>query len=264
MSTKKNNPETNPSAALTQAAADLAACAAEIENVLGPEAAAALLDKRRSVRMRKGGERVVGVIGGLVKIYGLDSKGLHSDTMVEAMSTASELAPIEATLTRLLARVSNARFQAHSTAYDTMLQFYALLQRRALNDGQVAESIAPIEEFFSYRHNAVLANKPTKAQTKANAKLAHAQKLVARARPRVGVIEAEYDQAHAAPAPQPVAVAPAPVATPVVAPSANVPAASVSTRSPSTSTSTSNGSSNGTSNGWNGTPVPALANGQNQ
>jgi hypothetical protein len=94
----------------------------------------------------------------------------------------------------------------------------------------------------------------TQIQTRANAELRDTQKLVARAKPRASVIEADYD-AHIN-APTAPASAPAPVATPTPAPatpSVIVPAPSNCVVNGSNGSiayvNGSNGSLNGASNG---------------
>ncbi|HEY1958704.1 MAG TPA: hypothetical protein VGH28_23975 [Polyangiaceae bacterium] len=181
------------------------------------------LDKKHSVKPRKGAENVVRAIAELVKAHGLDSSALDSAEMLDDLETATTLAPLVASLEKISKRVSDAQYSATSTAWAKALQFYALLQRRAQSDGQLAASLESISAFFSYRHESVLEKKATKLQTRANAKLRDAERLVARAKPRASVLEAEHNAtATPAPAPVPAPVVVQPAPTPAPAPSVSI------------------------------------------
>jgi len=222
--------------------------------VLGPE------DKKHGVKVRKGAENVIRQLAELAKTHELDSTGLHSEDMLEELNTSTSLAPLLATIEKISKRISDAQYSAQSGAYDKALQFYALLQRRAQTDGQLADALAPINEFFSYRHQAVLDAKPTKLQTRMNTKLKNAERLVARSKPRASVLEQEHDDAQktaSAPTASAPAASPAPAAAPQpsvivvqqpAAPAASQPAASSVTIVPPTPVT--NGVTNGASNGY--------------
>ena len=51
-------------------------------------------DKRRSVKARKGGDRIVESIASLVKAHGLDSSSLDSGVMLQRLQAASTLEPV--------------------------------------------------------------------------------------------------------------------------------------------------------------------------
>jgi hypothetical protein len=155
----------------------------------------------------------------LAKSHGLDSKAVSSDEMSAHLDRFEALSSLQAVLTKATARVTDERFLAGSDAWTIALQFYALLQRRALADRTVAESIAPIEGFFGRRNNAVLAAKPTKLQTRAKKKLAHAERLVVRAKHRASALEAAAATQVAPPPAQPPPMPPSPAPSPKVAPS---------------------------------------------
>jgi hypothetical protein len=222
------------------------------EASLGTEAPSLTADaKRRIARTRKGGERVLQMISELVKAHNLDSTSLSSTQMMAQLDRSTTFASSLARLQKLEKRVSDEQFVAQGDAWSMGLQFYALLQRRAVSDGTLATSLAPITSFFNYRHDST---KPTKLQTRANAKLRDAQKLVARAKPRASVIEADYDAHLVAPTTPASAPAPVPVATPTTAPLAHVatPAPVVAAPPPATPSVIVPAPSNGAVNGSNG------------
>jgi hypothetical protein len=228
-----------------------------VESQLGPNAPALTPDaKRRRARTRKGGERVLQMIAELVQAHNLDSSSLSSTEMLAKQERATTFSSALAHLQKVEKRVSDEQYVAQGDAWSMGLQFYALLQRRAVTDGTLAASLAPISAFFNYRHDST---KPTKLQTRANAKLRDAQKLVARAKPRASVMEEQYDDAHTPSAP---ATASALAATPTPAPAPVVQSPKVAL-SPTPSVivpATTNGAVNG-SNGYANGYVNGASNG---
>lgn len=166
--------------------------------------------KRGVAKMRKGGERVVDSIALLVQSNKLDSPSLQSETMLEKLGFASKLAAIGGQLTKLQLRIGAEQDAASSEAWGMALEFYALLQRRAIRDSELAASLEPVTSFFAYRHSKVLEARPTKLETRAQAKLREAERLVSRVRPRAG--EAPVDSPPEPVVNKPVASAVAPAA----------------------------------------------------
>jgi hypothetical protein len=232
---------------------------AKMEAEFGAQEYMSAEDKRRSLKPRKGFERIVEEVGALAKENGLDSPGLHSDAMLGQVEEARLLAPLETALEKALSRVSAARFAASANAWSSGLQFYALLQRRSLTSEELATRLAPIEDFFSYRHKSVLEGKPTKLETRAKKQLAAAERLMSRVKPRAGAPQEEpvHAEPTASPAPPPVARQPvAPVAPP---PAPATPVASA-TPSPVTTTVITPSQSNGL-NGIGTSTTNGVANG---
>ena len=216
--------------------------------------------KRRAARARKGSERIVQSLAQLASSHGLDSSALNSSDMLERLDTATKLMPTVTRLTKVLKQTSDAQFVAQNDAWAMARQFYALLQTRASSDGTLAVALAPVTDFFNYRHESAVEDKPTKLQTRVNAKLRDAERLVARSKPRASVIE-EQNEARAstsvptpapAPQPQPVIIvqqpAPAPAPTPVAQP-VIPPSVTIVPSMPSISNGVTNGASNGYVNG---------------
>jgi hypothetical protein len=209
--THKHDP--GPIVIITKAIDHMASSADNLEEALGPATRVMTPDyKRRALRIRKGAHLVTQTIATLARSYGLDSTALHSDQMLALVQKAGTLSAAEARITKLLKRVSDERYLASADAWDQALQFYALLQRRALSDGQLAQNLSSIEDFFAYRHGSVEAKKPTKLQTRAKKKLAQAERLVVHANER-GRVQAA-SPAVPAPTAVPTPAAPAPAPTP--------------------------------------------------
>jgi hypothetical protein len=74
-----------------------------------------------------------------------------------------------------------AVFSARTEAWDMALQYYSLLQRRALNDAELTTALEPVTQFFAYRHPSVKppVGSPTRRQRKAVAKATRTLKKVA-------------------------------------------------------------------------------------
>ena len=64
--------------------------------------------------------------------------------------------------------VDDVIFTADSQAWGAAMQFYALLQRRARIDSELAAALAPVTAFLAYRHPSQKApGSPTKPQQRA-------------------------------------------------------------------------------------------------
>jgi hypothetical protein len=224
-----------PNVALTSALSRARDTVAQIETALGDQTRVlSPADKKRSLRLRKGAEQVMQHIVELVQQYKLDSEGLHSEELLAQMERLAALRPLETQLTQIATRVSNERFLVGSDAWSMALAFYAMLQRRALDDANLTEALGPIGDFFSTGR---AAGKPTKLQTRANRKLAQAQRLVQHANARATTTTAPA----ASPPVQPQAPSPSAAAPQLQPPSAAKPNGALN--------GASNGALNGASNG---------------
>jgi hypothetical protein len=245
MSTKTTKTE---SQSLAETVAEMIAFIEKVERLLPDTSNMHAAAKRRMPKPRRGNERVIATVANLAQTHGLDSPSLHSTAMIENMDRVRLLMPLETRLTALSKRVSDLRFLEQTQAWSSALQFWALLRRRAPTNSQLAVTIADLEQFFSYRNPKVIAEKPTKLQTRAKAQLAHAQELVAHARDRVGAIDATPVAPVAnAPSPiAPIAAAPPPVvAPPVVAPVVGSPQSVRYTNGSNGASTLTNGAANG-------------------
>jgi hypothetical protein len=199
-----------------------------LEQALGADPALTPVQKRHSSKMRKGGQPIVLQIGNLVQQHGLESPALPVSAMVEEVDKVEALQPLADRLAAFLKHVNDLIFTADSAAWTDALQLYALLQRRATTDTELAASLAPITQFFAYRHPSTKQpGSPTKRQRQATAKALKTLKQTAPdklARPA-----AASPATPAAPAAGPAA-APAPAA-PAQQNSAPAPTNGVSTTS---------------------------------
>jgi hypothetical protein len=125
-------------------------------------------EKRHATKLRKGGEPIVTLIGGLARQYQLESPVLQTDPMLADLEQANILAPLMQKLLAFAKHVSDLTFSAQSSAWLMALQLYAVLQRRAQVDGSLAANLAPATEFLAYRHKSTKpAGTPNKKQRRA-------------------------------------------------------------------------------------------------
>lgn len=107
------------------------------------------VDKRHTGKARKGAEKALRDIGNLAMQHQLESPSLQVADMVAYVDRVEALSPLQARLVRTTKRIDDEMFQAQAAAWDMGMQFYALLQRRALNDGDLAKNLEPVTKFFA-------------------------------------------------------------------------------------------------------------------
>jgi hypothetical protein len=176
------SPAPDPNAALVAAAQQAVATLVGAEATLGVgDAPLTSADKRRSTKLRKGGEKYVAQIGNLAKQYQLETPAMQVVTMLTLLGKATALQPVLDQLTIFLKHVSDSVFAAQSQAWDMALQYYAMLHRRAKTSGDLATSLQPIADFLAYRHPSTKAppGSPTTRQVAAAKKAQKALTTVA-------------------------------------------------------------------------------------
>lgn len=127
--------------------------------------------KRRAAKLHAGGTETVSQLATLARQYGVESSVLQVSAMLLALNDAQALEPLIARLEAFLKHVNDLYFLWRSAAWADAMQFYALLQRRALVDGAIEASLAPVAQFFAKRHTtkaAAGAVKVPKRTAKAN------------------------------------------------------------------------------------------------
>ena len=162
---------TDPNAALSALVQQAITQLNAIGAALGSDPPLAGSAKRRVARMRKGGTKILAVIADLATRHGLESSAMQVAPMMVQAGAASALQPLVNALVMLGTRANNLAFTAQSNAWEIGLQFYAVLQRRAASDTALAAALAPVTQFFAFRHKSADASGgPTKPQRKATKK----------------------------------------------------------------------------------------------
>jgi hypothetical protein len=172
------SPASDPNAALAEYVQQIVASIDTFEAGLGGDPSLAPKDRRRAVKLRKGGGAIVAQLGALAAQNQLESPALQVAAMQARLGKADALQPLANRLAAFMQHVSDVVFTQRSEAWGMAMQYYALLQRRSLVDAELATALAPITQFLSYRHPSTKAPKgsPTKRQIAAAKK---AQKKLA-------------------------------------------------------------------------------------
>jgi len=142
----------DPNAALAAAAQQAVAMIATITASLGDAPTLSPAEKRRAVRFRKGGGPIAATIGNLAQQQQLALPNVSVATMTSLLGRANAIAPLVSCLPGLVALVNNIAFAAQSQAWAMALQFYAVMQRLAKTDPQLAAALQPVTQFLGYRH----------------------------------------------------------------------------------------------------------------
>jgi hypothetical protein len=105
--------------------------------------------KRRTARYRKGGAKMIVIIGNIARQNHLEAPLLPVSQMADSLSIAAALERLGDSVTILQARLATAVFCARADAWQTAMQYYALLQRVARRNSGVAAQLEPVKKFMS-------------------------------------------------------------------------------------------------------------------
>jgi len=125
---------------VTQAIGQLSA----IETSLGTAPPITATDKRRSIKMRKGGEAIAATIGALAQQHQAELPSVQVAPMIAALSKVETLQPLVTSVAAFAQRLDDTVFSAQSAAWTIALQLYALLQRMAATNGALASALPAI------------------------------------------------------------------------------------------------------------------------
>jgi hypothetical protein len=160
----------DPNAALAQYVQQAVTELDAIEVGLGSDPSLTPAQKRHALKFRKGGENVIGQIGNLAQQQGLESPALNVSDMMAMLGKAQDLQPLSNRVSAFAKHVDDVIFTAQSGALSMAQQYYALLQRRALTDAELATALAPVVAFFARKPKAKGPGQLSKPQTKATKK----------------------------------------------------------------------------------------------
>jgi hypothetical protein len=106
-------------------------------------------DRRKAVKVRKGGEKYLPLLAELAATYGVQTS-IHSvSAMTASAAMVQQLAPLKRQAQVLLKMVEDIELRANSGMWGTATFVYSALKRIAAQDGDLALTLAPIEEFFT-------------------------------------------------------------------------------------------------------------------
>ena len=159
-----------PNAALLLYVQQTVAALDTVEVGLGADPALTPAQKRHALKFRKGGDKIIGQIGNLAHQQQLDSPGLNVADMVTTLGKAQALQPLSDRVAAFAKHIDDVIFKSEGDSLAMAQQFYALLQRRALTDGELATAMVPVVTYFARKPKAKVAGAPTRPQKKATAK----------------------------------------------------------------------------------------------
>jgi len=195
-----NPPPPDPNAALAAFVQQAVAALDGVEVGLGNDPPLTPTEKRHAAKLRKGGQQVLEQIGNLAQQHQLESPALKVSDMLALVGKASALQPLADRTAAFLKHVDDVVFTSQSAAWVMGMQYYALLQRRARTDAELAKALAPVTQFLAYRHPKQKApGTPTRRQKKATSK---AVKTLKKAAPQLLAPQPSAPQPSTQPSPQ--------------------------------------------------------------
>ena len=138
-----------PNAALLAYVQQTVAALDTVEVGLGADPALTPALKRHVLKFRRGGDKIIGQIGNLAQQEQLDSPGLNVADMLSTLGKAQALQPLSDRVAAFAKHIDDVIFKSETDALAMGQQFYALLQRRALTDGELATAMVPVVTYFA-------------------------------------------------------------------------------------------------------------------
>jgi hypothetical protein len=186
---------------------------ASITAIAGPPLALTAKDRQRSLRLRKGGEKVIPAITALSEQYGIKVPSHPTSVITANVEQAKNLVAVHKQLVTATKQVSDAIFKAESKGWQGATVHYSVLKRLAKMDGDLAEALAPVSEFFAKKSPAVVKAEDAKRGHRKGVKEPKGTKTTPAATEEPTVAQAPAAPT-APPAAAPVTPAPAPAAAP--------------------------------------------------
>jgi hypothetical protein len=115
---------------------------------------------KASTKFRKGGETQIPLLANLSASYGVEVPSRPTADMEAHLAEATALAPLLLVVSRLLAVLESATFQARSEAWATATTLYQMLRKASVRQPALKAELAPLKEFFAYRHPLVTETAP--------------------------------------------------------------------------------------------------------
>jgi hypothetical protein len=139
---------------------------ASIQEMVGPAPALSVKDRKRSLKLRKGGETVIPTVVALSEQFGLNVASHPTSEIMAKLNQAQSLIPLHKQLVTMVKHVADVIFAAHSASWEGSTVHYSMLRRLSKTDGDLETALAPVTEFFAQKKAAA---KPTAAEATAGA-----------------------------------------------------------------------------------------------
>jgi poly-gamma-glutamate capsule biosynthesis protein CapA/YwtB (metallophosphatase superfamily) len=141
--------------------------------------------QRQITKARKGMERVIPKLASLSVTHGVSVPKQSTSDMTSNLELANQLEPIQQKLMRALTLVGNHIGNARGASWGTATTLYGMLKKAAHRDPEIRTDVAPLQEFFAYRHSSVKKNASKQTGNKAALKAAQQTAAQAEATPTV-------------------------------------------------------------------------------
>ncbi len=138
------------SSTTTVDAAGLKNLLASVTAITGPALELTAKDRKRAVRLRKGGEKVIPTITALSEQYGISVPSYPTAAITANVTQATSLVALHKQLVTATQQVSDAMFQADSKSWEGATVHYSVLKRLAKTNGTLATALAPVSEFWLF------------------------------------------------------------------------------------------------------------------
>jgi hypothetical protein len=184
----------------------------QVTKLVGPAPALSVTDVRRSVKLRKGAEKVIPTITALSDQLGLTLPSTTSTaTILAKMKQAQDLVPLQKKMSSALKQIEDVIFGAGSESWEGATAHYTVLKRLAKTNGDLEANLAPVREFFAHRSTEIVTQEK---ETKAVRKAAKTSTAAAKAAAALAVIQGAPAPVSQPTAAKATAVSPAPSAAP--------------------------------------------------
>jgi hypothetical protein len=105
--------------------------------------------KRHTARYRKGGDAVISTIGSIVAQNRLEFPRTPVSEMRNLMAIADTIERLRSRTALLQIHLAAMIFSARASAWQTAMQYYALLKRVARKNGEIRKTLEPVAKFMS-------------------------------------------------------------------------------------------------------------------
>jgi hypothetical protein len=118
--------------------------------------------RQRGLKFRKGAEPSIRAVRRLSDEHGVVVPGMTTAAMRASLARAEELRKVKTILVGVLRVIETEIYFEEGGAYGNALTLYGMLKKVAHRNAEIRTKLAPVVEFFSYRHPTVVAARAKK------------------------------------------------------------------------------------------------------
>ncbi len=120
-------------------------------------------ERKRSAKMRRGGQQVVPTIAGLATKYGIDTPTTSGAVLTTRLAQVQELDMLLSAAVDTHSLVADAHLGASNGMWTSARTLYAMLKPVALTDPSLAAELKSVEEWFRQRKSPATETSATQA-----------------------------------------------------------------------------------------------------